>query len=48
MNDLRARARALFNALDFDKPIDFGVPGLVDNGLDEAFYVEKIDRKSVV
>jgi hypothetical protein len=42
MNDLRARARALFNALDFDKPIDFGVPGLVDNGLDEAFYVERI------
>jgi len=42
MNELRARARALFNALDFDKPIDFGVPGLVDNGLDEAFYVERI------
>lgn len=36
--DVRARAKALFNALDFNKPIEF-VPGLVENGLTDALYV---------
>ena len=42
MSDLRAQAKAFYNALDFDKPIDFGVPDLVPNGLDEGLYVERI------
>jgi len=42
MNYVRARAKTFYNALDLDRPIDFGVEGLVDNGLDEALYVENI------
>ncbi|KFB69515.1 ATP-binding protein [Candidatus Accumulibacter vicinus] len=42
MNDHRARAKAFFNALDLDKPIEFGVAGLVDGGLDRHLYVENI------
>ncbi|EXI68492.1 MAG: Beta-hexosaminidase [Candidatus Accumulibacter adjunctus] len=42
MNDVRARAKAFFNALDFNRPIDFGVPGLVNNGLGQELYVERI------
>lgn len=42
MNDHRARAKAFFNALDLDKPIEFGVAGLVDGGLDRQLYVENI------
>lgn len=42
MNDVRSRAKTFYNALDLDRPIDFGVAGLVDNGLDEALYVKNI------
>jgi hypothetical protein len=51
MNDLRTRAKAFYNSLDFDKPIAFGQTDLVPNGLDERFYVERIhgegDRDAV-
>lgn len=42
MNDRRTRAKAFFNALDLDKPIQFGVAGLVENGLGQELYVERI------
>lgn len=42
MSELRARAKAFYNALDFDKPIEFGVKGLVENGLTEKLYVSSL------
>lgn len=42
MNELRARAKAFFNSLDFDKPIEFGVKGLVKNGLTKDLYVDSL------
>ena len=42
MNDLRATAKAFYNALDFDKPISFGAPPLVPDGLPERLYVRNI------
>jgi hypothetical protein len=40
MNDIRARAKAFYNALNFDRPIDFGADHLVENSLDASLYVE--------
>lgn len=45
MASLRERAKLFYNALDFEKPIAFGVfngKPLEPNSLDESFYVEKI------
>lgn len=42
MNELRAHAKTFYNALDFDKPITFGVPGLVVNALSDKLYVQSI------
>ncbi|MGH8657193.1 MAG: hypothetical protein ACREV4_01530 [Gammaproteobacteria bacterium] len=42
MNELRARAKSFFNSLDFDKPIEFGVKGLVENGLTKDLYADSL------
>jgi len=42
MSDLRSRAKTFYNALDFEKPINFGVKGLVDNALSDSLYVKSI------
>lgn len=51
MTDLRARAKHFYNALDFNRPINFGLEELVKGGLDQSFYVENlrydIDRDPV-
>jgi DNA polymerase III delta prime subunit len=42
MGDIRQQAKALYNALDMDKPIAFDQEGLVPHALPEKFYVEGI------
>lgn len=44
MNDLRTKAKAFYNALDFDRPINFGLDELVENAeaKPEALYVDSI------
>jgi hypothetical protein len=41
MSELRARARVLYNALNFDKPVNFGLDELIA-GLDADKYVENL------
>lgn len=33
MDDLRSKAKAFYNALDFDRPINFGLAELVEDAL---------------
>jgi hypothetical protein len=40
MSELRARARVLYNALNFDTPVNFGQEELFAKGLGEDKYVE--------
>jgi hypothetical protein len=40
--DLRARAKAFYNALDLNVPISFGQDDLFKDGRGEEFYVEAI------
>jgi hypothetical protein len=49
MSDIRSRAKALYNALNFDRPIGFGADRLVANSLPESLYVEQLhgDRDQV-
>lgn len=42
MSELRARARVLYNALNFDKPVNFGQDELVADGLGRDKYVENL------
>ncbi len=42
MSELRARARVLYNALNFDKPVNFGQDELVAEGLGRDKYVENL------
>jgi hypothetical protein len=42
MSELRARARVLYNALNFDKPVNFGQEELVADGLGRDKYVENL------
>ncbi len=42
MTDLRTRAKNFYNALDFNRPINFGLDDLIANGLDQSFYVENL------
>lgn len=44
MNDVRARAKAFYNALDFGRPINFGMDQLVraDQALPRTLYVESL------
>jgi hypothetical protein len=42
MSDLRTRAEKFYNALDFNRPINFGLDDLIANGLDQSFYVENL------
>jgi hypothetical protein len=44
MDDLRAKAKTFYNALDFDRPINFGLDELVENALaqPEGLYVESL------
>jgi hypothetical protein len=39
MNDVRAKAKAFYNALDFDRPINFGQDELVAEGQSDDVYV---------
>lgn len=39
---LRAKAKVFYNVLDFDRPINFGLSELVENGQPEGLYVESI------
>jgi hypothetical protein len=41
-DDVRSRARAFFNALDFTRPIGFGSEQLVPDALPRSLYVEKL------
>jgi hypothetical protein len=41
-NEIRGRAKAFYNALDLDRPISFGVQGLVEDSLGEELYVANI------
>ena len=42
MSELRARARVLYNALNFDQPVNFGHDELVAEGLGRDKYVENL------
>lgn len=44
MDDLRSKAKAFYNALDFDRPINFGLDHLVEpeQALPSSLYVESI------
>ena len=42
MSELRARARVFYNALNFDKPVNFGQEELVPKGLGEDKYVDSL------
>jgi hypothetical protein len=42
MSELRARARILYNALNFDTPVNFGQEELFPNGLGEDKYVDSL------
>ena len=42
MSELRARARVLYNALNFDIPVNFGQEELVPKGLGEDKYVDNL------
>ena len=44
MNDLRTRAKAFYNAFDFDQPINFGQDDLIgsDQAQPAAMYVERL------
>lgn len=42
MSELRARAKVLYNALNFDTPVNFGQSELVANGLGSDKYVEHL------
>src|SRR6266702_4679401 len=42
MSELRARARVLYNALNFDTPVNFGQKELVAEGLGADKYVENL------
>jgi hypothetical protein len=44
MNDVRAKAKAFYNALDFDRPINFGQSELVskERAQPESLYVESL------
>jgi len=42
MSELRARARVLYNALNFDTPVNFGQEELVPKGLGEDKYVDSL------
>ena len=42
MSELRARAQILYNALNFDKPVNFGQDELVADGLGRDKYVENL------
>ena len=44
MDDVRAKAKAFYNALDFDRPISFGVSDLFedDRVLSESLYVKSL------
>jgi hypothetical protein len=42
MSELRARTRVLYNALNFDTPVNFGQEELVPKGLGEDKYVESL------
>lgn len=42
MSELRARARILYNALNFDTPVNFGQEELVPKGLGEDKYVPSL------
>lgn len=46
-NEIRNRAKAFYNALDLDTPINFGVEGLVDKdkSLEPRFYVKHLHGK---
>ncbi|GAB6906342.1 conserved hypothetical protein [Desulfosarcina cetonica] len=41
-SSIRDRAKTFYNALDLDRPINFGVRDLVENSLDSSVYVEHI------
>jgi hypothetical protein len=42
MSDLRSQAKAFYNSLDFNRPIQFGETRLVANAVDEKFYVDRL------
>lgn len=42
VNELRAKAKTFYNVLDFDRPINFGLTELVENGQPEGLYIESI------
>ncbi len=42
MSDPRSRAKAFFNRLDFQKPINFGATDLFPNGVEERYYVPRL------
>jgi hypothetical protein len=42
MSELRTRARVLYNALNFDTPVNFGQDELVPKGLGEDKYVDDL------
>jgi hypothetical protein len=42
MSELRARARVLYNALNFDTPVNFGQDELFPKGLGEDKYVDNL------
>lgn len=42
MSELREKAKTFYNVLDFDRPINFGLSDLVENGQPEALYIESI------
>jgi hypothetical protein len=42
LDELRAKAKTFYNVLDFDRPIDFGLTELVENGQPESLYIASI------
>jgi hypothetical protein len=42
LDELRAKAKTFYNVLDFDRPINFGLSELVENGQPEVLYIAGI------